>query len=274
MSVFQLSELKTRLLEMGVTPKKSLGQNFLVNLSTCERIVAATLRLNPSGLVEIGPGLGALTHLLISKKLPLRLIELDAKFCDYWRAQGCEVFEADALKLDWNTLSLENGSVLVSNLPYQISASLVIDRSVEPCGLDAMVLMFQKEVAERCRAKCRTEEYGLLSVIAQTFWRVDLVLDCGPKDFYPPPSVGSRVLSFIRNKEQVTEPEKFLRLVKSAFAQRRKLLAKNLEANYSREKILQAFAELAYSPQARAEELSPSDFQKLHLLLLKGHPGS
>lgn len=182
-------------MKLGAAPKKSLGQNFLVNENTSQRI-ADWANSTGNSLIEIGPGLGALTYKLDKTKL-IHLLEIDRAFSTHWREEGYPVTEGDALDFDWNSVE-KNGTTLVSNLPYQISSRIVIDRSIGPTSVNRMILMFQKEVAERITCGPKSSDYGMLSVFSQAHWKVEKFLDAGPKDFYPPPQVGSRVLSFQR----------------------------------------------------------------------------
>lgn len=264
-------ELLSKLKAMGVEPKRSLGQNFLVAEHVIDKIVTAAKLTPSSAILEIGPGLGALTEGLMALGRPFRVIELDSRFAQAWRERGLEVVEADALALDWSTLALPADTLLVSNLPYQISSSLVIERSIDPAGIGKMILMFQKEVAQRLVARPATKEYGLLTVIAQSFWNVRLLLEAGPGDFYPPPNVASRVLLFSREAPQdMVAPERFLAFAKAGFAHRRKLLARNLVDGWLRgekgklKDIEAALAEIGKGPMARAEELDPAQFQRLY----------
>jgi 16S rRNA (adenine1518-N6/adenine1519-N6)-dimethyltransferase len=194
------------------------------------------------------------------------LIELDNKFSEYWKNQGLTVLNQDALQMDWQQLIHKQPSTaLVSNLPYQISSSIVIDRSVDQHQLSGMVLMFQKEVAQRIRALPRTENYGMLSVIAQTFWNVSTVTEAGPRDFSPPPRVASRVLQFLPKACPIEDRIAFLKIIKACFAQRRKLMKSNLSSmlnQYHRqESQLVAWLEQRGHPAtARAEELSITNF--------------
>ncbi len=257
--------LLQKLKELQTGPKRSLGQNFLIADGVIERILERAGRPGFSELLEIGPGLGALTEGLIeisrgAAGARFRVIELDRAFVQDWLSRGVEVVEGDALQLDWAALGLQGGARLVSNLPYQISSSLVIDRSVWPNGIASMVLMFQKEVAKRITAHARSEDYGLLSVIAQVGWTVNVVSEAGPGDFYPPPRVASRVLGFERRS---TAPEPleyaaFLKFAKAAYSHRRKLMVRNLEPLVgNRARLERLLAEQGHSIQARVEELSP-----------------
>jgi 16S rRNA (adenine1518-N6/adenine1519-N6)-dimethyltransferase len=249
--------------ELGVKPSKALGQNFLVNDSIIEKIHKKVERYQPPHIIEVGPGLGALTNTFLEKE-KITLIELDKSFAQYWRERGLRIINEDALKTDWQTLNLPEGSCLVSNLPYQISASLVIDRSIEPHGIWSMVLMFQKEVAERIQAPRKDSEYGLLSVISQTFWEIDRVCDAGPKDFYPVPNVGSRVLSFSRRPENSIQKQGFLEFVKIAFSQRRKLLGKNLKKRFDEDLLFEEFSNLSLDLKVRPQDLSPEEYVNLY----------
>jgi len=261
----ELFDLKTRLTEMGISPKKAFGQNFLISAGVIGKIIEAVQSRPHSDLIEIGPGLGALTEKLIAAGLRPRLIELDRDLIDYWRARNLDTIDHDALKLDWDTLNLKPNSLLVSNLPYQISTSLVVDRCFGPKNLRHMILMFQKEVAQRLMAKPRTKEYGLLSVMAQVFFDISKVADAAPRDFHPAPKIASRVLSFTR-KSDPGVTERFLKVLKAGFAFRRKFLLKNLKSVVDKptlERLPDVFAALRLKPQARAEELTPAQWVEL-----------
>ncbi len=260
--------LLAKIRETGQDPKRSLGQNFLISDNVIDRILSFATGDKPAALIEIGPGLGALTDGLIEftsrAKLSFEVIELDSTFAENWRMAGLRVTEADALQIDWPALSLPPGSRLVSNLPYQISSSLVIDRSIEPAGLTSMILMFQKEVARRIAAKPGSEDYGLLTVIAQNGWTIDTVCDASGQDFFPPPRVTSRVLRFRRRADAPAAVEfaAFLKFAKQAYAHRRKLLASNLAGlNWSNPKDAAKRATDDGSEKARG--LAPLDRARL-----------
>ncbi|MGZ3772792.1 MAG: 16S rRNA (adenine(1518)-N(6)/adenine(1519)-N(6))-dimethyltransferase RsmA [Bdellovibrio sp.] len=261
--------LEKTLQELGILAKKSLGQNFLVSDLVIERIIHQVKEFAPEALIEVGPGPGALTYFLRQMGVPLKLIELDRVIAAYWREQGLEVIEEDALKLNWSQFYSDKKLVFVSNLPYQISSSIVIERSVEEKGPEHMVLMFQKEVAQRIRALPKTEHYGLLSVIAQTFWKTSVVTEAGPRDFSPSPRVASRVLAFSRIPTEIKNRDKFLKFVKAGFAQRRKLLKSNLsgllnQMKLTEEQLVGWLSEMGFKGTARAEELSPVQFVRLY----------
>jgi 16S rRNA (adenine1518-N6/adenine1519-N6)-dimethyltransferase len=275
-------ELKITLAELGIEPKRSLGQNFLVSDAVIEKIIRAASapamkqtsqgpweQVPPAAVLEIGPGPGALTRGLRQLGLPLTLIELDRRIAQHWRDQGLTVIEEDALQLDWTKLDLPSPRYLVSNLPYQISASLVIERSMDAKPFERMVLMFQKEVAQKIRATVEQGDYGMLSVVAQTFWKIETVTDAGSADFFPPPKVSSRVLQFVPKPSPVGESgeerKHFLQFVKACFLHPRKLMVSNLQEGFAmpKEKTLQIFAELGIGEKVRAEQLKLTEFHQL-----------
>ena len=264
------AQAKQRMKELGLEPQKGLGQNFLVSSGVVTKIVAAVQGENPTALLEIGPGVGALTEGLLGLNLPLQLLEFDRQLAKYWRERGQVVIEGDALKADWAELAPQSQTVLVSNLPYQISTSLVVDLSLGPANISSMVLMFQKEVAERLLAKTRTDAYGMLSVMTQSHWQVQRLLEAGPGDFWPAPKIASQVICFKRKAAPYPGREKsYLNFLKGAFSQPRKLLAKNLLARPSKsglnqEATKQALQDLGLNPMVRAEELTVSQFEQLY----------
>jgi 16S rRNA (adenine1518-N6/adenine1519-N6)-dimethyltransferase len=208
----------------------------------------------------VGPGLGALTEPLLARKP--RLIEFDGELAEYWRGRGAEVVAGDALKIDWAGLQLKPGALLVSNTPYQISTSLVVDRCLGPLEIEHMVLMFQKEVAQRLTAAISTKDYGFLSVLTQLHFRMKKVADAAPGDFFPAPKVASRVLWFERLPDSGLGLP-FLKFVKQAFQFRRKFLLKNLKSAVNAPtvaKLPEIAEELGISVKARAEELEPQKF--------------
>ncbi len=274
MALTPREKYKQRLQELQASPKRSLGQNFLIEMVVIERIIEAAGQFSVNNLIEIGPGLGALTESLDEMADDLTLIELDKEFSEMWRQQGMNLIEKDALRLDWEELVGGKETLLVSNLPYQISSSIVMDRSVGPDSILGCVFMFQKEVAERIMAPQGSKQYGLLSVMAQSFWDIHKVVDAGPGCFYPAPKVSSRVLSFRRKKpeaylETQSQRKSFLKYLKAGFAQRRKFLIKNLLAlGIDRPTLEKEFKVLDIDVKARAEELSVSQWQQLFYQLL------
>lgn len=258
-------ELDERLRACGISPIKKLGQNFLVNPRICKTVIDKVLESKPASVVEIGPGLGALTDSLVESQIPLTLVEFDSGLVKYWEARRVKIIHEDALRINWSEFETPRPCHLVSNLPYSIAASIVMELS----GLqvfDEMTLMFQKEVAERIAADFNSEDYGMLSVVAQTFWEIHKLIDAGPQDFHPVPNVGSRVLYF-KAKSSSIPIKDFVTFVKLAFSQRRKKMSKNLEPSFNMTDLNNAFVEMGLSGDVRAQELNPEQFQKLYSIL-------
>lgn len=251
------------MLELNHTAKKALGQNFLVSDHVIEKILDAAQSVKAHSMIEVGPGLGAITDLLLELKMKYQAIELDFTLYNYWKNQNLDVIQADALQTDWSQFDAD---LLVSNLPYQISSSIVIEKSIQPYQLKWMVLMFQKEVAQRIRALAQSDAYGMLSVIAQEFWTIETVCEAGPRDFSPPPKIASRVLKFTRKDSEIKFPKSYLSFVKQCFQQRRRILKSNLPAKHS-ESLLQWLSDNKLSDKVRAEELSPQQLKKLYFHL-------
>lgn len=260
--------LRVRKEFLGVEAKKSLGQNFLVSDHVIQKILQSVAAFGAASLVEVGPGLGALTDGLRAMPGNLTLIELDSVLARYWREQGAHVIEADALRWDWDLSALPRPCVFVSNLPYQISSSIVIERCLDPDPVDGMILMFQKEVAQRLRATPKDDAYGFLSVMAQTFWKTEMLLEASSHDFDPPPKVASRVVVFRPRGGPLPHRRKYLRFLKACFLQPRKLLVSNIAAglHFPKEEAQKRLVGLGLDPKVRGDQLPLEKFLELFRL--------
>ncbi len=256
------SKIASRLLTLQHSAKKSLGQNFLVDQTVVQQIVTAVKKHDHLNWIEIGPGLGSLTDEL--KSHLVHLIELDSSFAQYWRDQGFAVTEVDALKFNWSSLTKPIG--LVSNLPYQISARIVIDMSIQNMP-EAMVLMFQKEVADRILSLKMQSSYGFLSVVAQNFWTIKKLVFVSPNCFNPKPKVDSQVLTFQNKPSEISNRAAFVQFVKECFLERRKKISNKAKKMNKLSEFKIFFAQNNLSLDMRAEELSPEDYQNLFLFI-------
>ncbi len=271
--------IKAQMREMGFSPKKFLGQNFLINHLIIQKIVSTVKTLSPSLIVEVGPGLGALTDELIQLNRPVCVVERDTLLCRYWRKKQVSVLEGDILKLPWESQLLSD-SVLVGNLPYQVASRLLLKCCPGSHLLKAMVLMFQKEVAQRIVSVPGSKSYGILTVLSQSFWEVEELLRASLSDFYPRPKVAGRVLVFRKKKHFPKKIPTFFLFVKFCFAQRRKFLLSRLskwdfdyvsirDIKKRKNRLENIFDEIGLSPFVRAEELSPAQFMLLFGMLSK-----
>ncbi len=262
---------------LQVDAKKSLGQNFLISDHVVNKITVAVKKNQIDHLIEIGPGPGALTRHLFEGDYQLTLIELDRMFSKYWKDKlegnvgtyQKVLIEIDALRADWDSIILKGkNNFLVSNLPYQISSSILIDRSIDENPLMGMALMFQKEVAQRIKSSSKDSNYGMLSVVAQTFWKIETLLEASSGDFSPAPKVASRVLTFERKESPIIDKKRYLKFVKQCFVHPRRMMIGNLqEGHLVKDQLLQAFKELEISEKTRPQELKVIQFEKLYFKL-------
>lgn len=257
-------EVKHLLAKLEIKPLKSLGQNFLIDENVVHKICNYRDLTTFSHLYEIGPGLGSLTSNMEGFKEKLTLIELDRTLAAYWLEKGFQVSHSDALKFEWSKTPKK--SLLISNLPYQISSRLLMELFMTPNGLDTMVLMFQKEVGERIRALPQDKKtYGLLSIICNLFWNVKTVVKAPGQCFYPPPEIESVVLGF-EKKEFPTDINRraFVNHLKMLFASRRKKIGGSFKKTKSElnEKAL-SFMDL------RPDALSPAEHLELFMEISK-----
>lgn len=267
----------------GNQPRKRFGQHFLVQPGTAEQIVRSADLKGSDVVVEVGPGLGALTQFILKRVERLHLVELDRDLADFLRnnipASECKVtvHQTDVLNFDFEALSRSEGEKLVvlGNLPYNISSPLVFHLLKARQSLDRAVFMLQKEVGERLAAPPGTKDYGVLSVLLGIYAKVQPLFTVGPKQFYPPPKVDSLVISIDFSKEPpVGAPSYgFLKdVVNAAFQQRRKTLHNSLKAMFGRnvEKLNDAFSKSDIDPRRRPETLTPDEFMTLSKLLEDG----
>lgn len=259
-----LCRMQKRAGHQPYTLKKSLGQHFLRNEQYCKQVVQA-LRQRPfHRLVEVGPGGGALTKLLLAlKDIDFRAVEIDDEKVDYLQKkypaiQGKIIHQSI---LDIDPPFAENFTV-VGNFPYNISTQIVFKLLDWKPQIECMVGMFQKEVAQRLAAKPGSKVYGVTSVLTQAFFTVEYLFDVPPEAFDPPPKVMSGVIRLLpRNEKNPTPPMRsekaFKLLVKTAFNQRRKQLRNGLKPLFAPEVL----ADEMFTK--RAEQLSVEDFAAL-----------
>ena len=220
---------------MYIKPKKSLGQNFLTDKNILEKITSLT-EIKNKDVLEVGPGSGNLTEYIL-KKNPSKLfvIEKDDLLCSFLKDKFSDKIEAinqDVLKLNEQNIS-KNKLIVFGNLPYNISTEILCNwilKLKSRVWFDELILMFQKEVAERILAKFNTRDYGRLSIISQ--WRLNIkkILDIKPSSFYPKPKIDSSLLHFVpkNNYVQINNSKNLELITRVFFNQRRKMIKKPL----------------------------------------------
>jgi len=266
----------TKRANSGAVKKPRLGQNFLADAGAAEKIVDALGDVSESVVVEIGPGKGALTQALARRAKRLIAVELDrmlsAELRFKYRLQPqVEIIEADVLKLDFRTvLNRTIGPLndlrplkpsparVVGNLPYYVTSDILLRLFEFHDQFDVMVIMVQREVADRIAAAPGSRDYGLLSATAQLYAKVEKLFTLPPEAFAPPPKVHSTVLRLTmapRFAELEIKPVEFIGFLKTAFAMKRKTLLNNLKKNYSEELVRSTLKETGIRSDVRAEAL-------------------
>ena len=295
----KLSEMRELLATRGIHLTKSLGQNFLHDGNQLRRIVKAAELKKTDKVLEIGPGLGPLTELLLENAGEVLAIEKDARLVDFLRerfhhleGRAAEpnlshrkknqrqaeiappkftLLHADALEFlkegdrqdacdDWHDWKL------VANLPYSVASPILVELAQSPKRPERMVATLQLEVAQRLMAKAGDDDYGVLTLLVQ--------LDYEPREwfkipagcFFPAPDVDSACVVLIRRAQPLLPENQratFVKIVKRAFSQRRKMMLKLLTQDWPAEKLKQAFEQLCIPPQERAEKLSLEQFVAL-----------
>ncbi len=260
------SVVRELLAGLGAQPLKRLGQNFLVDYNLRERIVAGLEIVPGDRVVEIGPGLGAITQGLIERGGDVHAIEIDRALAAHLRAffgPRLHLCEADALTVDIGSLLGPSGK-LVGNLPYYISTALVA--AVLAARPALAVLMLQSEVADRLKAPPGSSERGALTLLREYAADVEPWARANPAQFYPPPKVSSQVIRLVPHVPPVALAWSALRpVVAVAFRYRRKTLARALREGFglAPAEAAAALEKASIDPQRRGETLTLIEFGRL-----------
>lgn len=285
----QHGKIARLLKQHGIELTKKLGQHFLVDdkaLSAIARAVGADAQ---SHVVEIGSGIGNLTLHLVHQGGLITALEIDQRFepvllqrlmADKQATGHVEMRFEDAMEYDYRATGLqarEQGRrfLIAGNIPYQITSPLIMHILESGTEFESMVLMMQREVAERLAAGPGSRRNGTITIKVQYFCTIETLFDVGKGSFLPPPEVESRVLRFRRRPEALTPErrEKFFQLVNASFAQRRKQMANSVAAcgiGYTKPQVEEALTKLGKVTNARAEELGLEQFLALFELLETG----
>jgi len=272
---------KEILKKYGFTFKKSLGQNFLIDTNILNRIVDHAELTEETGAIEIGPGIGALTEQLAKRAKKVLAFEIDQRLLPILADTlspypHAKVIHQDVLKANLKeTLAQEFEGIedlmVVANLPYYVTTPILMKLLEEQIPVRGIVVMLQKEVADRIAAKPGTKEYGSLSIAIQYYTEAETVMIVPKTVFNPQPNVDSAVIRLIRRDEpavKVKNESFFFKVVRASFGQRRKTILNNLLNNLPNGKankaaIEQALSEASIDPKRRGETLSIEEFGKL-----------
>ena len=266
-----LPPLRETIAKHGLSARKGLGQNFILDLNLTRKIARAAGDLTGIHVIEVGPGPGGLTRALLeSPAAGVTVIELDPRAVAVMNelkehaGNKLSIIEGDALAFDIATVPAPRA--IIANLPYHVASQLLIGWLRRASEIKSITIMLQKEMAERLAAKPRTPAYGRLSVMCQWLCDVKLLFDVPPSAFVPPPKVTS---SIVQLTPRTVSPAVFFdameKTVALAFSQRRKMLKGILNAaGYDGQELM---VKVGASATARAEELSVGEFVTLAKLL-------
>ncbi|MDN5709701.1 MAG: 16S rRNA (adenine(1518)-N(6)/adenine(1519)-N(6))-dimethyltransferase RsmA [Planococcus sp. (in: firmicutes)] len=262
----------------GLTFKKSLGQNFLIDPNILRKIVSQAGLTKASAAIEIGPGIGALTEHLARDAGKVLAFEIDQRLLPVLADtlspyDNVQVIHSDILKADVERAIQEelagfDDIMVVANLPYYVTTPIILKLLLEKLPIRGMVVMLQKEVAERITAKPGTKAYGSLSIAIQYYTEADYAMTVPKSVFMPQPNVDSAVIRMIKRPEpivNVIDEDFFFLVTRGSFVQRRKTILNNLQSampngKAKKDLILQALEEAGIDPTRRGETLSIKEF--------------
>jgi 16S rRNA (adenine1518-N6/adenine1519-N6)-dimethyltransferase len=252
----------------GLAPRRDLGQNFVADPNTVRRIATLAAVGEGDRVVEIGAGLGSLTLALADTGADVLAVEVDRGIVPVLREvvsdrANVEVLEADAMTVDWREILAaragERSWTLVANLPYNVGTPLVLDLLDEVPEISSMMVMVQREVAQRFAASPGSKQYGAVSVKTAYWADARLVATVPASVFVPRPNVESALVRIDRHEPPDARPDELFALVKQAFGQRRKMLRRSLDGVVAAEQ----FEIAGISPESRPEQLGIDDWVRL-----------
>lgn len=276
------SRTRTLLEQHHFNFKKSLGQNFLVDVNIIRKIIDASEIDATTGVIEIGPGMGSLTEQLAKKAQNVLAFEIDQRLMpilDETLApySNVQVINEDILKADiahyvQTYLGHCERIMVVANLPYYITTPILLNLMQRSLPIDGYVVMMQKEVGERLNAQVGTKAYGSLSIVAQYYTETSKVLTVPKTVFMPPPNVDSIVVKLMQRpypQIDIDDEDRFFKMTKGAFTQRRKTINNNYQSLFvdgkKHKKAITAWLEAAnIDPKRRGETLTIEEFATLY----------
>jgi 16S rRNA (adenine1518-N6/adenine1519-N6)-dimethyltransferase len=265
-----LSEMKQVLAERHLKLTRSMGQNFLHDQNQVRRIIAAAELQPGDKVLEIGPGLGPLTGLLVEKCAEVLAIEKDRRLCDFLEKKFQErpnfkLLHGDGLEYVKANRSW-TGWKLVANLPYSVASPILVELAQAQAPCARMVATLQLEVARRIVAATGAEDYGVLGLLVRLRWQTLECFKISSSCFFPEPGVDSACIVLAPRSMPVLREQlhaAFTKIVKRAFSQRRKMMFKLLKADWPKGALARAFEQVGLSPETRAENVSLEQFAKL-----------
>lgn len=265
----------------GFSFKKSLGQNFLIDTNILKRIVDFAEITEESGAIEIGPGIGALTEQLARRSKKVVAFEIDQRLLPILSETlspypNVKIIHRDVLQANVKQVIVEEFNdlkdiMVVANLPYYVTTPIIMKLLEEKLPIRGIVVMLQKEVADRISASPGTKDYGSLSIAIQYYTKAETVMVVPKTVFVPQPNVDSAVIRLTKREKpavSVRDEDFFFKVTKASFAQRRKTLLNNLtsqlpDGKSKKEEIILALEASGIEPSRRGETLSLEEFARL-----------
>lgn len=282
MNLCSYNEISSLLKRHGFTFSKALGQNFIINERICPAMAQSLNANENTGVLEIGPGIGVLTKELCSVAGKVISVELDNRLFPILSETlsdcgNIEIVEGDALKMDLNALIDEKFTGMsdikvCANLPYYITSPIIMKLIESKLPVSEIVVMVQKEAADRLAAQIGSRESGALTVAAQYYAEIEKLFDVSRGSFMPQPKVDSAVIKLSVRKEPPVRAEnekRFFEIVRAAFAQRRKTALNSLSSslNIPKDKVRAALEKIGRNENDRAERFSMDEFAALSTLI-------
>lgn len=282
MNLCSYNEISSLLKRHGFTFSKALGQNFIINERICPAMAQSLNANENTGVLEIGPGIGVLTKELCSVAGKVVSVELDNRLFPILSETlsdcgNIEIVEGDALKMDLNALIDEKFTGMsdikvCANLPYYITSPIIMKLIESKLPVSEIVVMVQKEAADRLAAQIGSRESGALTVAAQYYAEIEKLFNVSRGSFMPQPKVDSAVIKLSVRKEPPVRAEndkRFFEIVRAAFAQRRKTALNSLSSslNIPKDKVRAALEKIGRNENDRAERFSMDEFAALSALI-------
>ena len=265
---YRPSDLRAFLDELGVKPKKRLSQNFLIDGNIVRKIAQFADINKGDRVVEIGPGPGALTEILLEAGAHVTAIEKDEVFAKALNRLQTKDKWLTVIANDVLDVAIENcykkKAKVVANLPYHLTTPILAKLLPLNDAFESITVMIQKEVAERFIARPKTKEYGSFTVFLRFYSEPEYGFTVEPTCFYPRPKVKSAVVKLtLHTPPQIASSERFFKMTRTAFQKRRKMLRASLKDLYGTESVVSALESAQINPLARPEDLSLDDFLRL-----------
>lgn len=282
MNLYDYNTINRILTSHGFTFSKALGQNFIINPDVCPEMAESLSADDKTGVIEIGPGIGVLTKELCKAAGQVVAIEIDKRLFPVLNEtlgefENLEIVEGDVLKLDLSALINEKFSGMTSvkvcaNLPYYITSPVIMALLESRLPVDEIVVMVQKEAAERLCAEIGSRESGAVTIAVNYYALSEMLFEVEKNCFYPAPKVDSAVMKLTLRKNppiDVKDEKHFFSVVKAAFAQRRKTAVNCLSSGLgiSKAQVKDALNKVGIDERARAESFSMEDFARLSELI-------